>query len=453
MSIRPTKLIGRTLSDFNELVKSGEQIHLQTARLIPFYKPGDEMALTSIFLSGLRLIKEFRKHIFKSIGLISYGSVHIYTEVEFLLFDKKRIDGLILIVRNRKIVDAVIIEVKNKNNTLNHQQISDYIKISKEYGISKLLTVSNQFVNFPTQSPLSIKTPKNVSLYHFSWSYILTVAYILLIDNQNNIADEDQIEIMKEIVNYLESPKSGVVGFTKMKPGWANVAQKINVGASLKITDDSVDETVSSWLEEERDMALILSRELGLLVHSGQKKYKNDLAARINFEKKQLVNYKNLESYLQVDGAVSDIHVRPNFGRKNVEMSVNINVPKDRKTRPQITWVRNQTRYCQRKSPELYSAMEKSLMLDIYVKFSNTPIRVPLSEIEDAHEKLIGKEIKGFSLVYIYYLGKKFESRKLFVNILEKMLIDYYQGIVQYLKNWEKPAPKIQPADEKLNRE
>ena len=49
MSIRPTKLIGRTLSDFNELVKSGEQIHLQTARLIPFYKPGDEMALTSIF--------------------------------------------------------------------------------------------------------------------------------------------------------------------------------------------------------------------------------------------------------------------------------------------------------------------------------------------------------------------------------------------------------------------
>jgi hypothetical protein len=33
------------------------------------------------------------------------------------------------------------------------------------------------------------------------------------------------------------------------------------------------------------------------------------------------------------------------------------------------------------------------------------------------------------------------------------MLIDYYQGKVQYLKNWEKPAPKIQPADEKQNTE
>jgi len=448
MAKRPTKLIGRSLSDFNAIVKSGEEMHLQTARLIPFYKPGDEMALTSIFLSGLRLIKEFRYKIFKSIGLTVSGSVHIYTEVEFLLFDKKRVDGLILIVRGRKIIDAMIIEVKNKNNNLNQQQISDYIKISKEYGIPNVLTVSNQFVNFPTQSPLTIKTPKNVSLYHFSWSYILTVARILLIDNQSNIDDEDQVEVMKEIVNYLESPKSGVVGFKQMKPGWSEVAQKINVGASLKLKDNAVDETVSSWLEEERDMALILSRELGLLVRSGQKKYKNDLTARINYEKRQLVTNKNLESHLQVDGAVSDIHIRPNFGRKNVEMSVDINVPKDRTLRPQITWLRNQTRYCQRKNPELYNTMAKGLMLDIKVKFASKPVRVPLGEIEDAHEKLIGREIKSFRVVYINYLGWRFESRKQFINILENMLIDYYQGIVQYLKNWKKPAPKIKAGDE-----
>ena len=28
------------------------------------------------------------------------------------------------------------------------------------------------------------------------------------------------------------------------------------------------------------------------------------------------------------------------------------------------------------------------------------------------------------------------------------MLVDYYQGIVQYLKNWKKPAPKIKSTDE-----
>ena len=448
MPKKPTKIIGLNYSKFLDIIESRDEINLQSARLIPFYKPGDEMALTSIFLSGLRLINEFRKNIFKSIGLPYSGNVHIFTEVEFLLFDKKRIDGLILIVRGKKIVDAVIIEVKNKNNELSNQQITNYIEIAKEYKIPKILTISNQFVNFPTQSPLSIKTPKSVSLFHFSWSYILTIAHILLIDNETNISKEDQVEIMKEILNYFESSKSGVVGFQQMKPGWTEVAHKINAGASLKLKDDAVDETVSSWIEEERDMALILSRELGLLVRSGQKKYKNDLMARINYEKKQLVTNKYLDSFLQIDGAVSDIIVKPNFGRKNIEMLIDIKAPLDRNTRPQITWIKNQIKVCQKKNPDLFSKMEKGLMLDINIKFSSNPVRVPVKELEDAHEKLFGKEIKSFSLVFINYLGKRFESRKLFVTIIENMLIEYYQGIVQYLKNWEKPAPKIHKIEE-----
>ena len=63
MSKKPTKLIGLPFSDFNRLVSEKNEVHLQTARLIPFYKPGDEMALTSIFMSALRLIKEFRNFI------------------------------------------------------------------------------------------------------------------------------------------------------------------------------------------------------------------------------------------------------------------------------------------------------------------------------------------------------------------------------------------------------
>ena len=62
--------------------------------------------------------------------------------------------------------------------------------------------------------------------------------------------------------------------------------------------------------------------------------------------------------------------------------------------------------------------------------------------------KLNGKEIKSFSIVYINYLGKKFESRVKFVSIIEQMLVEYYEGVVQYLKNWEKPAPKIHHLEE-----
>jgi hypothetical protein len=443
MNKKPTKLIGLPFANFKSLVSEGNEIHLQTARLIPFYKPGDEMALTSIFMSALRLIKEFRKNISQAIGLPASGDLHIFTEIEFLLFDKKRIDGLILVVRGKKIVDAVLIEVKNKNNELNERQINDYAVISKEYGVKRLLTISNQFVSFPTQSPIKAKIPKSVSLFHLSWSYILTIAYILLIDNDNNIADEDQIEIMKEVVNYLESPKSGVVGFTQMKQGWTDVVNKMNAGASLKMNEDTVDETISSWLEEERDMALILSRELGLLVRSGQNRFKKDLTARIKHEKKQLITTKSLESILQIDGVVSDINVKPNFGRKNIEMSITLNVPQDRSLRSQITWLRNQIKYCNKKNPELFATIEKELMVDINIKFIREPVRVSFADLEYAYEKLGNKEIKSFSILQVKYLGRKFESRKLFVKIIEKMLIQYYQIIVQYLKKWEKPVPKI----------
>ena len=48
------------------MLDKGNEIHLQNAALIPFHKPGDEMSLTSIFLSSLKLIKEFREKIFKA---------------------------------------------------------------------------------------------------------------------------------------------------------------------------------------------------------------------------------------------------------------------------------------------------------------------------------------------------------------------------------------------------
>ena len=31
----------------------------------------------------------------------------------------------------------------------------------------------------------------------------------------------------------------------------------------------------------------------------------------------------------------------------------------------------------------------------------------------------------------------------MFVKIIEEMLIGYYQSIVQHIKKWEKPVPKI----------
>ena len=64
-----SRLVGLKKEAFDQFLLSG-QIKAQEARLIPTLKTGDEMALTSIFLSALRLVKEYRDSIFKEIKLI-----------------------------------------------------------------------------------------------------------------------------------------------------------------------------------------------------------------------------------------------------------------------------------------------------------------------------------------------------------------------------------------------
>ncbi len=448
MHKKPTKLSGLSLDKFQNLIDQGDEIHLQKARLIPFYKPGDEMSLTSIFLSGLKLIKEFRDNILKSINLSRSGKIYVFTEIEFLLFDKKRVDGLILMVRGNKIIDSALLEMKNKNNDINEKQINDYIQIAKEYKISKLITVSNQFVSTPSQSPINIKLPKAVDMFHFSWSYILTIAQLLLFKNAKNIEDEDQIEIMKEVVDYFENTKSGVLGFTQMKPGWSEIVKKINIGTNILLNDNDLEEAITSWIEEERDMSLVLSRELGTLVQSTKKQFKNDFKKRIEFEKRELLKNNYLESSLKIDGVFSDIYVRPHFDRRNIEMGVKLNAPNDRGTKAQLTWVKNQFKTFQKKNPESFEKIKKELKVQIFLKFTKNPILIEIEDLDEIFYSLKNKEIKHFNLVQIKYLGKKFESRKAFVSELENMLVEYYQVIVQHMKKWEKPAPKIKKREE-----
>jgi hypothetical protein len=234
----PSKIIGLSIDEFNDLVNTEDPqlINLQRTSLIPVLKTGDEGALASIFLSALRLIKEFREGIYQDIKLKSGGKYFYYREVDFLGKEKcsgNRIDGLILHVKRNEIVDAVIFEMKNSKNTLNKEdninQIKKYCEVAKEVGIKKIVTVSNDFVSSPSESPISIKKneKKGCELYHLSWTYIRTRAQLLLFKNSDNIKDEDQVEIMREVLNYIEDPKSGVLGFNQMKDGWKQVVNDI----------------------------------------------------------------------------------------------------------------------------------------------------------------------------------------------------------------------------------
>lgn len=441
MNISITKIIGTQIKDFINLKENG--ICLQNARLIPIYRPGDEMALTSIFLSSLRLVKEFQKDFFSEVKLPKSGLIYTFTEVVFPQHKDSRIDGLLLNVKSGTIKDAAILEMKNKNNVVEKKQIDKYLSIAKDLGIPKIITVSNEFVAEPTQTPLHIKSPKDIQMYHFSWSYILTLAQILLFDNDKNIEDEDQVEIMREVVAYLNNDTSGVRGFTKMKQGWKEVVNQINTGVSINVSSMNVQETISSWLQEEKDMALILSRELGVLVKTGNPKFKGKLHDRLDYNANKLLNKKMLSSKFGISGAVSDITVKALFDKRIIEMSVSLIPPTDKGLKGQIGWLKRQILNCEKKNKRLYDSIINEIVIDINIKHARDNIRVSFGKLDDVYLQIKGKDINEFTIVEVKDFGKNFASTKKFVEQIEKMLVEFYAGIVQYLVKWEKPAPKI----------
>jgi len=95
--------------------------------------------------------------------------------------------------------------MKNKNNSIDTKQVETYLSVSKKLGVTKLITVSNEFVADPTRSPAKVKAPKSIDLLDFSLTYLLTKGQLLIFKNENNIEDEDQVEIMREALAYFEN--------------------------------------------------------------------------------------------------------------------------------------------------------------------------------------------------------------------------------------------------------
>lgn len=429
------KLVGLKKSEFDSFVDAGK-ISLSESRLIPVLKTGDEMALTSIIMSSLRLIKEFKDQIFKETKLKRGGKAYYYTEVCFKDIDKEsRIDGLILIVVSGEIKDAAFLEVKNGKNVLSQEQILRYYRLAQSLqNVPKIITISNEFVGDSSQSPIYIKNQsKKISLSHFSWTYIKTLAQLLLFDNDENIRDEDQVEIMKEVLYYLDDERSGVSGFHRMSSGWKEVAEKIKNQQSLS-DNDIISDAINSWYQEEADMSLLLSRKLGTLV----KMNKENLSTRIEKDIKKLKKTHALSTKYIVKGAVSDLKILADFDRRTIEMSVYVNAPLDRGVIARITWMKNQLNSISDAS------ISDCLFVEADIKYTNNSIKYSLTNIEKfyEHEGIKEKDVIGFNIDLIQ--TGKFSQVSGFVNDIEGMLLNYYKQVVQNLRSWEKPAPKLQ---------
>lgn len=445
------KLVGLSIDDFFKAVKEGD-LRAREARLIPVLKAGDEMALASVLLASFKYVKEFREKFFKAVKFKKSARIYYFTEVQFehREYSSSRLDGLILSVSKGIIKDAMILEFKGKNGKVDPSQIDQYLSLNKTtFRVDKLISVSPEYVPDIDHLPYTpIKKSKAVQLYHFSWSRLKNIASLLLFQNGDNIEDEDQVNILTEVMHYLESDTNGLRGFSQMKKGWSNVVAAIKTGVKPEQYD--LEEAVQSWLEEQTDMAHLLSGELGVPVSTSSAKKDGSLVKKLKSEISSLSKTNQLKFQLLIKDVVSDIKVVADFRNETIEMSIDLDAPSEdsKRNRARLTWLNNQLKRAQEREAEAFNKLSENIFIDVSVKFGRQPIRYKLSDFHMAWEDLVNeKDITSYSILAIKDIGAKFKSNKKFVELIEQMMFDYYQGLVQNLKSYTRPAPRISNHD------
>lgn len=444
--LKKFSLIGLDVAELYRLRDEGH-LNFQEAKLIPTYKIGDELGLSSIFLSSLRLVKEFRESILSSVNLKRSRSMLYLTEFYFTdsSLSKNRLDGLVLSLTKGKVKDAAGFEFKAKKSQIDNAQIERYLDVASAYlKLSKFVTVSEEHTADPSLLPYKIaKTPKRLKLFHLSWSFIKTQAHLLLQESgDNSIEDIDQVHIMSEVLDYLESDTLGLTNFDRMGKGWKDLVKGVKSG--MKPSSELINEAAGDWYQEQNDIALKLSKKLGLLVSTnssrGAKAFEKQLSTYIN----QITKEHRLHFELKVKDVKSDIQVYANLFSEVLKVSYSITPPMDKGNKAKCTWLIKQFEKGQKKNPEAFKKREEEIQVAVGLKYMSGDITVPLSEIYSLADTVPSdREITEFSLQLSKQLGATFKSPVKFVAELETLVFDHYSLFVEDFKTWTPPAPKM----------
>lgn len=421
-----------------------------SARLIPnVARSSQEMRLVSILLAVLGSVRPFTANLLESCG-VRVGKMSIvdsFTEVSLPNPNAKqndRPDGL-LILRNRsKVRWSALFEAKVGNSEIDGDQVLRYGKAAQNFGLNAVITLSNQLVPLPTHIPYSIPKPlsRKIEFYHISWTSIRTQAMLTLKDSED--LSPEQRFILEEMVRYFEHVNSGVKRFDKMNREWQSLVSGIKRGESFKKTSPEVEYTVASWHQEERDVCLILTRQIGKRVDIRlPRKHRSNTALRFQEACDDLVGAYELRSGFDIPNAASDLEVAVNLQRRTISCSMRLQAPGDRKrSRSKINWLLRQ----------LPDTKTSDIFIRTFWSRRNLSTQAVLTKVQ-ADPACLEIDQPDVNLTYFEVAiitdpGGRFSGRSTFIDQLEKAIPGFYDRVGQNLRKWIPPPPPIDSSDD-----
>jgi hypothetical protein len=427
--------------DIQSLLVSG-----QLARLIPSISDSKkEEKATSITLAAFMAVPEFASKVLAGIG-VSVGKrtkIDCYTEVVFKDVgkdDARRPDGLIVVRTGSKVWSALI-ESKIGRSELDKNQIDSYLTLAKQLKIDALITFSNQFSPSPSHHPVSVSASKtrSVGLFHFSWLSLKSTAAILV--NEKGITDPDQAYIMSEVVRYLDSDGSGVERFSRMPQSWKDLSTAIQNGATIGKNSQMVVESVASWHQLLRQLALDLSMAIGDSVEINLTRENfRDPESLLNNEATSLVATGCLDTELKIPDAAGKIHVVADVARKVVFIAMKLDAPKDTKrATASINWLLRQLKNKEVRNLSIRAYWPRRMgttIEAIELVRENPAILIP----EGSSAMPTALEV-----CRVIDLGARFKGARTFVEDISDVIPSFYRDAGQELTNWIPKAPPIKP--------
>ncbi len=416
----------------------------QAARLFPdFAVTSREKRITSILLALVPQIPELARTIFSTVGVrIGVRStIDAWTEVVFKndIEGACRPDGFICI-RNGKSEWTALIEAKIGRANLEADQVQRYLELAKSNRVDAVITISNEFVTQASHSPVEIPRSKrrNVDLYHWSWTWIATECEIL--QSQTAVTDKEQAFLLNEFHHFLNSDGTGVERFKQMGSKWKELVNACVQKKSLNWNSAEVEDGVSAWFMEERDLELQLSRLVGEPVSTViERKHRDDPSARLKDASIRLLDSHCLDSSYRVPNAAGDLEISADLARRSLQVSIRLRAPEDKvKTRSRMTWLLRMLKdddpriLIRAHWPGKAKATERSL----------AKLREDPESIQADNGALVPH---SFEVIMVHTDAKRFAGRQTFVEDIEAIVPLFYTMVAQYLRAWSAPPPKPRP--------
>lgn len=418
----------------------------EPARLIPTTgisgAQEQETRATSALLAVVAAVDEFGRSLVRLAGAPA-GRIETFTEASFELSKRKivRPDGVIRVSRGKRTWTALV-EVKTGRNQLMADQLNNYLDVAREFGFDALITISNEISpnadKHPTKEVDGRKLRK-VSLHHYSWSRLLTIAVIER--EHKGIKDPDQAWVLGELIRYLEHPKSGALAFDDMGEEWIHVREAVRASTLRSSDREAVNSVTANFDALMRFAALRAGRRLGVDVKHHLSRKEQDPAFRQQVMSKQLVESGVLEGVIRIPGTVGDITICSDLRARSVTCTVDIAAPLTGRGRTRVNWLVRQLKEAR-----------GDLRLESYVAHQRGQGEANLlDEVRADPDVLVldkNREIVRFRIASMTKMGtKRGTGNGTFIDSVLEAFDAFYADVVQNLTEWVAPPPKAPAAE------